>query len=132
MLKLDEIKQILIKKYNLQVKPTCRVSSFSIMKQLSEKMSENPEKVFEIEQNISNGEDFRQYFTDVNSVKEFLLLHETDVDRFYRILRKEELFLNTCLQAFGFKNVIISLDPQTLLASFEDAENDLDEDDEYK
>lgn len=132
MLKLDEIKQILIKKYNLQVKPTCGVSSFSIMKQLSEKMLENPEKVFEIEQNISNGEDFRQYFTDVNSVKEFLLLHETDVDRFYRILRKEELFLNTCLQAFGFKNVIISLDPQTLLASFEDAENDLDEDDEYK
>lgn len=132
MLKLDEIKQILIKEYNLQVKPTCGVSSFSIMKQLSEKMLENPEKVFEIEQNISNGEDFRQYFTDVNSVKEFLLLHETDVDRFYRILRKEELFLNTCLQAFGFKNVIISLDPQTLLASFEDAENDLDEDDEYK
>lgn len=133
MLKLDEIKKRLIEKYNLQVKSTCGVSSFSIMQKLSEKMMENPEKVEEIENNISQGEPFRYYFTDKESIKDFLELHDTDVDRFYRILRKEELFFNTCLQTFGFKNVIISLDPKTLLSSFDCAEDDFDDEtDEYK
>ena len=35
-------------------------------------------------------------------------------ERFYRIIRKEELFLNTCLQTFGFHNYIVSLNPDKL------------------
>ena len=131
MIELDEIKNRLKREYDLQGN-TCRVSSSSktLMEKLTDKMNADPERVAQIEEEIGQGEEFRIYFADKDSLKDFMALHDEDVDKFYRILRKEELFLNTCLRAFGFGNVIISLDPNTLLASFE--ESDEDEDDEYK
>ena len=131
MIELDEIKNRLKREYNLQGN-TCRVSSSTktLSEQLAEKMDSDPERVAQIEEEIGQGEDFRIYFADNDRLKEFLAMHDEDVDKFYRILRKEELFLNTCLRAFGFGDVIISLDPDTLLASLEDS--DEDEDDEYK
>lgn len=115
-----DIKAKLIEEYDLQVDPCESIPSFmdspvnSGMALLSQIMSKFPDKIQEIEESISDGEDFRSYFADAESLKELKDLHETDVDKFYRILRKEELFLNTCLQTFGFNNYIISLNPKTL------------------
>jgi hypothetical protein len=132
MVDLNEIKHILKKEYNLQGN-TCGVSlnPFNFMSKLSELMSIYSDKVAEFEEQIGKGEDFRSYFSDKQRLKEFMALHDEDIDSFYRILRKEELFLNTCLQAFGFKNIIISLDPNTLLDSFDNLDED-SEDEEYK
>ena len=49
-----------------------------------------------------------------DSLKELGEMRYSDPDRFYRIIRKEELFLNTCLQAFGFHNYLVSLNPDKL------------------
>lgn len=134
ILSLDEIKKRLIAEKDLQ--PSRSISAVSknakeTMAILAKLMYEHPDKVAEIEEQIKgDGEEFRVYFEDEESLKELGEMRYSDPDRFYRIIRKEELFLNTCLRAFGFGNVIISLDPNTLLASFE--ESDEDEDDEYK
>ena len=47
-------------------------------------------------------------------MKELGEMRYSDPDRFYRIIRKEELFLNTCLQTFGFHNYLVSLNPDKL------------------
>ena len=60
------------------------------------------------------GEEFRVYFEDEESLKELGEMRYSDPDRFYRIIRKEELFLNTCLQTFGFHNYLVSLNPDKL------------------
>lgn len=84
------------------------------MEQLTEKMIADPERVAQIEEEIGQGEEFRIYFADKDSLKDFMAMHDEDVDKFYRILRKEELFLNTCLQTFGFHNYLVSLNPDKL------------------
>ena len=84
------------------------------------------EKFGYIEEQVGQGEDFRCYFTDKAMLKEFVKMHEEDVDSFYRILRKEELFLNTVLRTFGMGNMIISLNPDTLLRNLDE----LDDEDE--
>ena len=63
---------------------------------------------------VRDGEEFRVYFEDEDSLKELGEMRQTDPDRFYTILRKEELFLNTCLQTFGFHNYLVSLNPDKL------------------
>ena len=93
-------------------------------------MLENPEKVQEIEEYVGKGEEFRLYFSDKTYMKKLIQMHNDDIDGFYRILRKEELFLNTCLQTFGLKNAIIQLDPDTLLNNLEDQLDDSDEENE--
>lgn len=118
ILSLDEIKKRIIKDRDLQ---DCRSPS-SVSKNaketmtiLSKLMTQYPEKIAEIEEQIKgDGEEFRVYFEDVDSLKELGEMRQTDPDRFYTILRKEELFLNTCLQTFGFHNYLVSLNPDKL------------------
>jgi len=128
MISLDEIKEKLIARYNLQDSSCGFSGSDSQLTEFDQMLRKYPEKVAEIEEQIGKGEDFRSYFVDKNSVKELLKLHEEDVDTFYRILRKEELFINTCLKTFGLDNIIISLNPDTLLENFTDDYDDEDED----
>ena len=118
ILSLDEIKKRIIQENDLQ-----NCGSFSTDKQknvqetmniLAELMKKYPERISEIERNISEGEEFRCYFEDEDSLKELGEMRYTDPDRFYRIIRKEELFLNTCLQTFGFHNYLVSLNPDKL------------------
>ena len=124
ILSLNEIKERLIEEYDLQQ----NVESFSSNKTFSSKdalstlakiMSLYPDKVEEIEESIKDGEDFRCYFEDEDSLKELGEMRYSDPDRFYRIIRKEELFLNTCLQTFGLHNCIISLNPDKLFNDFD-------------
>lgn len=147
MITLEELKNRLINEYNLQGDSSpCRFSSCSdsyenpsdyfnenpsdyfnenpfnnnkLLTEFYKKMMAEPYKVKEIEEQIANGEEFRCYFTNMEDMKEFVALHESDPDKFYRILRKEELFLNTCLMKFGFGNMLISLDPNKLLGDIE-------------
>jgi hypothetical protein len=118
ILSLDEIKKRIIQENDLQ-----NCGSFSTDKQknvqetmniLAELMKKYPERIAEIERNISEGEEFRCYFEDEDSLKELGEMRYSDPDRFYRIIRKEELFLNTCLQTFGFHNYLVSLNPDKL------------------
>ena len=118
ILSLDEIKKRIIQENDLQ-----KCGSFSTDKQknvqetmniLAELLKKYPERIAEIERNISEGEEFRCYFEDEDSLKELGEMRYTDPDRFYRIIRKEELFLNTCLQTFGFHNYLVSLNPDKL------------------
>lgn len=130
MISLDEIKQKLIARYNLQDSSCGFSGSLPQLTDFVALMEQNPDKVAEIEEQIGKGEDFRSYFVDKKAVQELLKLHEEDVDAFYRILRKEELFLNTCLKTFGLDNMIISLNPETLLDHFDDGSDDDDYEDE--
>lgn len=118
ILSLDEIKKRIIQENDLQ-----NCGSFSTDKQknvqetmniLAELMKNYPERIAEIERNVSDGEEFRCYFEDEDSLKELGEMRYSDPDRFYRIIRKEELFLNTCLQTFGFHNYLVSLNPDKL------------------
>lgn len=118
ILSLDEIKKRIIQENDLQ-----KCGSFSTDKQknvqdtmniLAQLMKKYPERIAEIEEQVADGEEFRCYFEDEESFKELGELRYTDPERFYRILRKEELFLNTCLQTFGFHNYIVSLNPDKL------------------
>ena len=118
ILSLDEIKKRIIQENDLQ-----NCGSFSTDKQknvqetmniLAELLKKYPERIAEIERNISEGEEFRCYFEDEDSLKELGEMRYSDPDRFYRIIRKEELFLNTCLQTFGFHNYLVSLNPDKL------------------
>lgn len=86
------------------------------------KMAENESIVNEIEEKIGKGLDFRVYFSTKEKAKELMSLRTEDTEKFYKILRKEELFLNTCLQTFGFYDIIISLDPDKLLDNIDDSE----------
>jgi hypothetical protein len=127
---LQEIKESIMETRDLHV--NCGSSSSNkqedTMYLLSMIMEKYPEKIAEIEESIGEGEDFRAYFSDNASLKELKELRRTDPDRFYRILRKEELFLNTCLQTFGFSKYIISLNPDKLFsADFDDDEDELEE-----
>ena len=128
MISLQEIKNRLKDQYGLQdVSTSCGLfGTQSLMNEIADKMIENADKVAEIEEQIGQGEDFRCYFTDKAMLKEFVKMHEEDVDSFYRILRKEELFLNTVLKTFGMGNMIISLNPDTLLRNLDE----LDDEDE--
>lgn len=139
MITLEELKNRLINEYNLQGDSSpCGFSSYSdsyedttdyfnenpfnnnkLLTEFYKKMMAEPYKVKEIEEQIANGEEFRCYFTNMEDMKKFVALHESDPDKFYRILRKEELFLNTCLMKFGFGNMLISLDPNKLLGDIE-------------
>lgn len=118
ILSLDEIKKRIIKDRGLQ---ECRAPS-SVSKNaketmtiLSKLMMQYPEKIAEIEEQIKgDGEEFRVYFENEDSLKELGEMRSSDPDRFYTILRKEELFLNTCLQTFGFHNYLVSLNPDKL------------------
>ena len=87
------------------------------MELLAQIMSKYPDTVAEIEENIADGEDFRIHFSDEDCLDEFGKLRYSDPEKFYRILRKEEQFLNTCLQTFGFMNYIVSLDPDKLFGN---------------
>lgn len=118
ILSLDEIKKRIIQENDLH-----NCGSFSTDKQknvqetmniLAELLKKYPERIAEIERNISDGEEFRCYFEDEDSLKELGEMRYSDPDRFYRIIRKEELFLNTCLQTFGFHNYLVSLNPDKL------------------
>ena len=117
-LSLDEIKKRIIQENDLQ-----KCGSFSTDKQknvqdtmniLAQLMKKYPERIAEIEEQVADGEEFRCYFEDEESLKELGEMRYTDPERFYRIIRKEELFLNTCLQTFGFHNYIVSLNPDKL------------------
>lgn len=129
MISLNEVKQKLIARYNLQDSSCGFSGDTEPMTEFEHMMQKYPEKVSEIEEQIGQGEDFRSYFANKKSMKELFRLHEEDVDSFYRILRKEELFINTCLKIFGMNNIIISLNPETLLETFDDLD-DGDEDEE--
>lgn len=118
ILSLDEIKKRIIKENGLH-----KCGSFSTDKQknvqntmalLSNLMMKYPERIAEIEEQVADGEEFRCYFEDEESLNELGEMRYTDPERFYRIIRKEELFLNTCLQTFGFHNYIVSLNPDKL------------------
>lgn len=130
MITLDELKNRLMKEYDLHPSKSVPHFSSSALEKVSRLMLENPEKVQEIEEYVGKGEDFRLYFSDKTYMRKLIQMHNDDIDGFYRILRKEELFLNTCLQAFGLKNAIIQLDPDTLLKNLEDQLNDSDEENE--
>ena len=131
MISLKELKNRIKNQYGLQDIDSCSsFGSSDIMSKLSQQMILNADKVAEIEEEIGQGEDFRCYFSDREMLKEFIKMHEDDVDSFYRILRKEELFLNTCLKTFGIGNMIISLNPDTLLRNLENLEDDSDDEDE--
>ena len=116
MLSLKEIRDRIIKEEGLQI----RRSSFydnsgdNALLLLTKIMQQYPDKIAEIEEQIGEGEDFRSYFEDDDTLQELNEMRSTDPDRFYRIIRKEELFLNTCLQTFGFHNYLISLNPDKL------------------
>ena len=118
ILSLDEIKKRIIQEKGLQ-----KCGSFTTDKQhnvqeimliLAQLMKKYPEQITEIEEKISDGEPFRIYFEDAESLTELGEMRYSDPDRFYSILRKEELFLNTCLQTFGFHNYLVSLNPDKL------------------
>lgn len=118
ILSLDEIKQRLIQEKDLH---TSGSSSADIKKNvqdtmtiLAELMMKYPEQIEEIEESIKDGEEFRCYFEDEDTLRELGEMRYSDQERFYRIIRKEELFLNTCLQAFGFHNYLVSLNPDKL------------------
>lgn len=118
ILSLDEIKTRLIQEKDLQ---PCGSYSTDKQKQiqdtmtiLAELMMKYPERIAEIEESISDGEEFRCYFEDEESLRDLKELRYSDTERFYRIIRKEELFLNTCLQTFGFHNYLVSLNPDKL------------------
>lgn len=111
---LDEIKQEIIKEKDLQLCGSSSADTDDTLVILSQLMAKYPEKIEKIEKSISNGEDFRSYFADDESLKELKELREYDIDKFYRIIHKEELFLNTCLQTFGFHNYLVSLNPDKL------------------
>lgn len=118
ILSLDEIKQRLIQEKDLH---TSGSSSADIKKNvqdtmtiLAELMLKYPEQIEEIEESIKDGEEFRCYFEDEDTLRELGEMRYSDPERFYRIIRKEELFLNTCLQAFGFHNYLVSLNPDKL------------------
>lgn len=130
MITLDELKNRLMKEYDLHPSKSVPHFSNSVMEKVSQLMLENPEKVQEIEESVGKGEEFRLYFSDKTYMKKLIQMHNDDIDGFYRILRKEELFLNTCLQTFGLKNAIIQLDPDTLLNNLEDQLDDSDEENE--
>lgn len=130
MITLDELKNRLMKEYDLHPSKSFPHFSNSVMEKVSQLMLENPEKVQEIEEYVGKGEEFRLYFSDKTYMKKLIQMHNDDIDGFYRILRKEELFLNTCLQTFGLKNAIIQLDPDTLLNNLEDQLDDSDEENE--
>ena len=130
MITLDELKNRLIKEYDLHPSKSVPHFSSSVMEKVSQLMMENPEKVQEIEDYVGKGEEFRLYFSDKTYMRKLIQMHKDDVDGFYRILRKEELFLNTCLQTFGLKNAIIQLDPDTLLNNLENQLDDSDEENE--
>jgi len=118
ILSLDEIKQRLIQEKDLH---TSGSSSADIKKNvqdtmtiLAELMMKYPKQIEEIEENIKDGEEFRCYFEDEDTLRELGEMRYLDPERFYRIIRKEELFLNTCLQSFGFHNYLVSLNPDKL------------------
>lgn len=118
ILSLDEIKQRLIQEKDLH---TSGSSSADIKKNvqdtmtiIAELMMKYPEQIEEIEESIKDGEEFRCYFEDEDTLRELGEMRYSDPERFYRIIRKEELFLNTCLQAFGFHNYLVSLNPDKL------------------
>lgn len=130
MITLDELKNRLTKEYDLHPCKSVPHFSSSVMEKVSQLMLENPEKVQEIEEYVGKGEEFRLYFFDKTYMKKLIQMHNDDIDGFYRILRKEELFLNTCLQTFGLKNAIIQLDPDTLLNNLEDQLDNSDDENE--
>lgn len=139
MISLDELKQKLIKEYDLQDN-TLSCGSFlssdedydyefndnqeelknifantSELEKFYKEMAKHPTKVKQIEDAIDQGDNFRLYFTTNDYMRKFLIMHDENPDDFYRILRKEELFLNTCLKTFGFNNCLIVINPMELL-----------------
>lgn len=130
MITLDELKNRLMKEYDLHPSKSVPHFSSSVMEKVSQLMLDNPEKVQEIEEYVGKGEDFRLYFSDKTYMRKLIQMHNDDIEGFYRIIRKEELFLNTCLQVFGLKNAIIQLDPDTLLKNIEDLLDESDEENE--
>lgn len=123
---LQEIKEAIMESRDLHIDcgPSSSNKQEDTMYLLSMIMQKYPEKIAEIEESIGEGEDFRAYFSDNDSLKELKELRHSDPDHFYRILRKEELFLNTCLQTFGFSRYIISLNPDKLFSTEFDDEDD--------
>lgn len=114
ILSLDEIKKRIIQENDLQKCGSFSTDNQNTMALLSNLMMKYPERIAEIEERVADGEEFRCYFEDEESLKELGEMRYTDPERFYRIIRKEELFLNTCLQTFGFYNYIVSLNPDKL------------------
>lgn len=138
-LTLDELKNRLMKRYG--VSPAVRTfkSSYNtsentvddILDAITEFIQNYPEKTLELIEFVGKGEDFRYYFSDMEAVKELAALRTSDPDSFYRILKKEELFINYILRSMkAYNNVIISLGPEyidNLLKTYEDEEDDWDE-----
>ena len=116
ILSLDEIKKRIMREKDLHTsRSSSAVNAQETMAILSKLMVKYPEKIAEIEKQVmGDDEEFRVYFEDEESLKELGEMRYYDPDRFYRIIRKEELFLNTCLQTFGFHNYLVSLNPDKL------------------
>lgn len=124
MLTLEKVKAYCRKKHNLP--EFTNSGGFSndamVLNRFYDCMNKNPLKVKEIEDQIAKGIDFRSYFENTESAKKLLELRTTDPDLFYTILRKEELFINTCLITFGFQGILISLNPDNLIDMIDDDE----------
>ena len=90
-----------------------RESPFDLVKDY---MKKHPDKVLDILNNLVQqagenmfpaGETFHSYFTDNELFNMLKDMRDNDTEKFYTIIRYEELFLNTILRLTGKSDAII-------------------------
>lgn len=73
----------------------------------------NPDEVSDIIEEVIESSEYKElfyeYFNDDDTFDELVEMHETDVDRFYDIVKSYEMFLNICAKRAGFPKLNIRL-----------------------
>lgn len=119
---LDEVKKYLSEKYGVGMDVPPPFSGFQAEDAIYEFMEENAELVLELQLKIGKGVNFREYFENIEKFKELRNMRKTNPDKFYDIIRKEELFLNYILQYSGVGNAMISFNIEKMFDALDDDE----------
>lgn len=73
----------------------------------------NPDEVSDIIEEVIESSEYKElfyeYFNDDDTFDELVEMHETDVDRFYDIVKSYEMFLSICAKRAGFPKLNIRL-----------------------
>lgn len=76
-------------------------------------MRKNPDEVSDIIEEVIESSEYKElfyeYFNDDDTIDELVEMHETDVDRFYDIVKSYEMFLNICAKRAGFPKLNIRI-----------------------
>lgn len=121
MLTLEKVKNYLAEKYDIKMTGDDPVifsesAQSGVTSRLTKWMSEHIDEVAEVLNRLEDnaGINFHDYFADEDLFVELREMRYSDPEKFYLILRSEELFLNTCLKISGDTKTIIHFNLEDL------------------